>query len=79
MPHRESSHQLCDEVAALNGGKLLVVVKPNESAGSDSIYKCSTVNEVIDAFKSIHGQTNGLGQINDGALCKNSCRVQNMC
>ena len=60
----------CDEVAALNGGKLLVVVKPNESAGSDSIFKCSTVNEVIDAFKAIHGHTNGLGQVNDGALCQ---------
>ena len=60
----------CDEVAALNGGKLLVVVKPNESAGSDSIFKCSTVNEVIDAFKAIHGHINGLGQVNDGALCQ---------
>lgn len=46
------------------------VVKPNESAGSDSIFLCSSPEEVREAFEKIHGQFNGLGQINDGALCQ---------
>jgi len=44
------------------------VVKPNESAGSDSIYLCDTISEAQHGLVSIHGQTNGLGQVNDGAL-----------
>lgn len=44
------------------------VVKPNESAGSDSVYLCSSLEEVLVAFDRIHGKFNGLGQVNDGAL-----------
>jgi biotin carboxylase len=46
----------------------LCVIKPNESAGSDSIFKCRTKEEAIAAFNHIHGHFNGLGQVNDGAL-----------
>lgn len=59
-----------EELQDLNGGSLLCVVKPNESAGSDSVYKCASITEMMEAFKLIHGQENGLGQINDGALCQ---------
>jgi len=46
------------------------VVKPNESAGSDSVYLCDSLDAAKAAFSSIHGQSNGLGQVNDGALCQ---------
>ena len=48
----------------------LCVVKPNESAGSDSVYKCGDKEQALKAFLSIHNHSNGLGQINDGALCQ---------
>lgn len=46
------------------------VVKPNESAGSDSVYLCDGVDEALVAFSKIHDHVNGLGQVNDGALCQ---------
>eukprot|EP01038_Epipyxis_sp_PR26KG_P011809 gene11809-15803_t len=46
------------------------VVKPNESAGTDSVYLCDSLEDAIKAFHAIHNNTNGLGQINDGALCQ---------
>ena len=46
------------------------VVKPNESAGTDSVFLCDTEEDAIKAFLSIHNHSNGLGQINDGALCQ---------
>mmetsp|Transcript_8797 Transcript_8797/g.13163 ORF Transcript_8797/g.13163 Transcript_8797/m.13163 type:complete len:979 (-) Transcript_8797:119-3055(-) len=57
-------------VAAAGGGEAKCVVKPNESAGTDSVYLCQSLVETLTAFNSIHGQFNGLGQINDGALCQ---------
>lgn len=48
----------------------ICIVKPNESAGSDHVYKCSTVDEMVSAFMDIHGQSNGLGHLNEGALCQ---------
>ena len=45
-------------------------MKPNESAGSDSVFLCSTLEETIRAFQEISGQENGLGHINHGALCQ---------
>jgi hypothetical protein len=59
-------------VAANNGGYCKCVVKPNESAGSDGVYLCETVEEALRAFSSLHGHFNGLGQVNDGALCQAS-------
>jgi biotin carboxylase len=44
------------------------VVKPNESAGSDLVTKCKTLEEALAAFASIHGKVNSLGQVNRGAL-----------
>ena len=46
------------------------VIKPNMSAGSDCVFKCNNVNEAIAGFQEINGQSNGLGQVNDGALCQ---------
>jgi len=57
-------------VATSPGGSLKCVLKPNESAGTDSVFLCNTEDEAVRAFHSIHGQINGLGQINDGALCQ---------
>eukprot|EP00604_Paraphysomonas_vestita_P003162 CAMPEP_0174821084 /NCGR_PEP_ID=MMETSP1107-20130205/5372_1 /TAXON_ID=36770 /ORGANISM="Paraphysomonas vestita, Strain GFlagA" /LENGTH=904 /DNA_ID=CAMNT_0016037753 /DNA_START=302 /DNA_END=3016 /DNA_ORIENTATION=+ len=53
---------------SLSGGSC--VVKPNESAGTDSVFLCRTESEALSAFHKIHGLFNGLGQINDGALCQ---------
>ena len=33
------------------------------SSGSDSVYLCSSPQEVTAAFERIHGQFNGLGQV----------------
>lgn len=66
----EGVREFAEELKALNNGSLLCVVKPNESAGSDSVYKCASIQEMLEAFNLIHGQENGLGQINDGALCQ---------
>ena len=46
------------------------MVKPNESAGTDSVFLCNTPEEVQTAFSSIHGHNNGLGHQNSGALCQ---------
>ena len=46
----------------------ICVVKPNESAGSDTVTKCITVEQALAAFVSIHGKRNLLGQVNKGAL-----------
>lgn len=46
------------------------VLKPNESAGTDSVFLCDSHEEAMGAFSKIHGQINGLGQPNDGALCQ---------
>ena len=57
----------------------ICVVKPNESAGTDSVFLCrgksgkegdfdSVLKEALVGFNAIHGKHNGLGQINDGAL-----------
>lgn len=64
-----SEQDIVDFYAALPEPKICVV-KPNESAGSDSIFKCSSVQEAVKAFNSIHGKVNGLGQFNKGALAQ---------
>lgn len=51
-------------------GSLKCVLKPNQSAGTDSVFLCEDLDSALTAFHSIHGQINGLGQINDGALCQ---------
>jgi biotin carboxylase len=54
----------------LNGEDFKCVVKPNESAGTDSVFLCHSPLEVQNAFATIHGHANGLGHQNDGALCQ---------
>lgn len=67
------------------------VVKPNESAGSDSVTLCkgavteaeaserdqleAVVRQATDGFNLVHGQLNGLGHVNDGALVQVPCAV----
>jgi biotin carboxylase len=46
------------------------VVKPVQSAGSDDVFLCNTVEEALVAFSRISGKKNGLGLVNDGALCQ---------
>jgi biotin carboxylase len=46
------------------------VIKPNASAGTDSVFYCTTVEDAVKAFHAIHGQINGLGKVNEGALCQ---------
>jgi len=64
-----------DEVGAFlaqlrASGSTKCVVKPNESAGTDSVFLCDSEEQARAAFHTIHGQINGLGQVNDGALCQ---------
>lgn len=72
---RAVTQQLCRSESAVRDfystltGKSCVI-KPNESAGTDSVFLCGTEAEAISAFLKIHGHFNGLGQINDGALCQ---------
>jgi biotin carboxylase len=54
----------------LGGKQFQCIVKPNQSAGSDSVILCHSEQEAIEAFHAVHGQINGLGHINDGALCQ---------
>jgi biotin carboxylase len=44
------------------------VVKPVQSAGTDHVFLCDSIDEALTAFASIHGHVNGLGLVNDGAL-----------
>ena len=57
-------------VKANGGGPAKCVVKPNESAGSDGVFLCETEEQALTAFNNVHGRFNGLGQLNDGALCQ---------
>ena len=44
------------------------IVKPVESAGSDDVTLCRSIEEVREAFGNIMGKTNGLGQVNEAVL-----------
>jgi len=67
-----SEAEVGEFVASLEaaGRECKLVVKPNESAGTDSVFLCNSVAEACSAFLQIHNHSNGLGQINDGALCQ---------
>ena len=61
----------CSELTALlKGAPFKCVVKPNESAGTDSVFLCNSPAEALDAFRTIDGHANGLGHTNHGALCQ---------
>lgn len=70
--HCHSEHDVRDFVAHLAAKHLGIkcVVKPNQSMGTDSVFLCHSVEEALNAFNAIHGQINGLGRVNDGALCQ---------
>jgi len=51
-----------------------IIVKPNDSAGSDDVFLCKTTDEVQKAFKKIHGSTNALGLTNSGVLVQEYLR-----
>eukprot|EP00904_Undaria_pinnatifida_P012537 jgi/Undpi1/8413/HiC_scaffold_25.g10881.m1 len=51
-----------------NPNPFKAVVKPLESAGSDDVYLCHSVEDVKEAFSIIDGKVNGIGGINEGAL-----------
>jgi len=46
------------------------VIKPNMSAGTDNVNLCDSLDKSLAAFHSISGHCNGLGHVNDGALCQ---------
>ena len=45
-----------------------IVVKPNQSAGSDDVFLCDSEGDVKRAFDKINGAINGLGVVNEGVL-----------
>ncbi|KAL4133781.1 hypothetical protein PRIC2_004098 [Phytophthora ramorum] len=55
-------------VPLLKGGEFKVIVKPVESAGSDDVTLCRSMEEVRTAFGSIQGKINGLGLENQATL-----------
>ncbi|KAG6617631.1 Argininosuccinate lyase 2 [Phytophthora cinnamomi] len=55
-------------VPLLKGGDFKVIVKPVESAGSDDVTLCHSMDEVRAAFGSIQGKINGLGLENQATL-----------
>ncbi|KAK1930318.1 Dapdiamide A synthase [Phytophthora citrophthora] len=57
-----------DLVPMLKGGDFKVIVKPVESAGSDDVMLCHSMEEVRTAFGNIQGKINGLGLENQATL-----------
>lgn len=55
-------------VPMLKGEDFRVIVKPVESAGSDDVYLCHSMDEVQTAFGNIQGKINGLGLENHATL-----------
>jgi biotin carboxylase len=51
-----------------NPDPFVVVVKPIQSAGSDDVFKCTSLGEVRAAFDKINGSANMLGVLNEGVL-----------
>lgn len=45
-----------------------VIVKPNQSAGSDDVFLCDNPESVKEAFECINGKINGCGEVNEGVL-----------
>ena len=43
-------------------------MKPNQSAGSDDVFLCTSEDEVKKGFDKINGAINGLGVVNEGVL-----------
>lgn len=45
-----------------------VVIKPNESVGTDDVYVCTSTDMIKEKLSIIDGKINGLGTVNSGAL-----------
>lgn len=57
-----------EPVFKINGGNFKVIVKPVESAGSDDVMLCHSMDEVKAAFGNIQGKINALGLENQATL-----------
>ena len=55
-------------IAAWRPEPVKVIVKPIESAGTDDVFLCGSLEAVQEAFLSVNGKVNGLGQVNEGVL-----------
>jgi len=51
-----------------NPSPFKVIVKPNQSAGSDDVFLCTDIGEVKEAFNAINGAINSCGEVNNGTL-----------
>jgi biotin carboxylase len=60
----------CAHIALLASGDLKVIVKPVDSAGSDSIFLCTSHEEVAGAVQHIVGRINQIGHSNSSALAQ---------
>ena len=60
--------RLASLVAEWNPSPYKVIVKPNQSAGSDDVFLCNSEEEVKAGFDKINGAINGLGVVNEGVL-----------
>ena len=56
-------------VEAWNPVPFKVIVKPNQSAGSDHVFLCSDMAELKEGFETINGAINNCGEVNHGVLC----------
>lgn len=77
---RSMDHFLATDFNALlawaQGGSWPVVVKPQASAGSDSVTFCKDPDELEAAFDRLYGATNQLGARNDAVLAQRLLKGQ---
>ena len=55
-------------IPGTNSNELKCVVKPVQSAGTDDVFLCQSVDEAVTAFQRIYGKVNGIGLLNDCVL-----------
>ena len=65
-----SLQEMRDFCQTLTAKPFKCVVKPVQSAGTDDVFLCNSVEEAETAFKRIYGKRNGLGLINESALAQ---------
>lgn len=59
---------ICIKEWNLTLNSLKLIVKPLDSAGSDSVTLCNNIDDVKEAFNNIMGKSNGLGLKNEAIL-----------
>jgi biotin carboxylase len=71
---RSMDHYLAQDFDGLlswaQGGSWPVVIKPQASAGTDSVTFCKDPSELEEAFQHLYGATNQLGTRNDAVLAQ---------